>query len=440
MKGAHGIDLYLRGLIKTYRTQRVRGPVRVTTLLNKLLALPGVRVVGVSCSERDRVVVEVALRRRKLVCPECGYTARGRRDTRPVDSSWRHLDFGRWRLEIRARLRRIDCPIHGARTEEVPFARPGSRFTRDVEDLVAFLATKMDKSAIARLARVDWDTVGRICERVVADGLDPRRLDGLVEIGVDEVSWKRQHNYLTLVADHRRGKIVWGTQGKDTAALDRFFADLGEQRTGRLEAISMDMGAAYAKSARQHAPRATQCIDPFHAVAKVTEALDKVRRAEWNALRKLDPAAATRFKGARWVLLKNPDNLTEKQQATWRKLRRHGGALWRAYALKEAFRAIFAGDLDPDQAAKLIDRWISKASRSRIDAFVTVAKTIRKHRDGILAALKLGINNGRAEGLNNVVRLITRRAFGFHSADAALALIMLNCGPITLLLPHERSR
>jgi transposase len=439
MKGAHGIDLYVRGLIKTCRTLRVRDPVRVTTLLKKLLALPGVWVRGVSCPAPDTVVVEVVLRRRKLVCPECGYTARARRDTRPVASTWRHLDFGRWRVEIRARLRRINCPEHGVRTEQVPFARSGSRFTRDVEDLVAFLATKMDKTAIGRLARIDWDTVGRICARVVADGLEPERLDGLVEIGVDEVSWKRQHHYLTLVTDHRRGQIVWGTPGKDAAALDRFFTELGEQRVGKLEAISMDMGPAYAKSARKHAQQAVACIDPFHAVAKVTEALDKVRRAEWNQLRKLDPAAAKRFKGARWVLLKNPTNLTEDQQATWRKLRRRGGTIWRAYNLKEAFRAIFSGDLNPDEAATLIDRWISTASRSRIDAFVKVSRTIRQHRDGILAALQLDINNGRAEGLNNVVRLITRRAFGFHSAAAALALIMLNCGPITLLLPHERS-
>lgn len=412
---------------------------RVTTLLNKLLDLPGVRVVAVSFPQPDQVAVEVALRRRRLVCPECGYAASARRDTRPVASSWRHLDVGRWRVEIRARLRRIACPEHGARVEGVPFARAGSRFTRDFEDLVAYLATKTDKTAITRLARIDWDTVGRICERVVADGLDPHRLDGLVKIGVDEVSWKRQHNYLTLVTDHHRGKIIWGTEGKDTAALDRFFADLGEHRGKALEAISLDMGAAYANSAAKHAKQATRCIDPFHAVAKVTEALDKVRRTEWNALRKIDPAAAKRFKGARWALLKDPAKLTEDQQATWRRLRRHGGTIWRAYALKEAFRGIFAGDLTPEEAAVLIDRWISKASRSGIPAFVAVAKTIRKHRDGILAALKLRINNGRAEGLNNVVRLITRRAYGFHSASAALALIMLTCGPITLSLPHERS-
>ena len=112
--------------------------------------------------------------------------------------------------------------------------------------------------------------------------------------------------------------------------------------------------------------------------------------------------------------------------------------MWRAYTLKEAFRAIFAGDLDPDAVAELIDRWISRASRSRLPAFVKAAKTIRKYRDGILAAIRLGINNGRAEGLNNVVRLIFRRARGFHTAEAALALVMLTCGPITLQLPHER--
>ena len=162
------------------------------------------------------------------------------------------------------------------------------------------------------------------------------------------------------------------------------------------------------------------CIDPFHAVALVTTALDVVRRATWNELRQLpDQTAAKKFKGARWSLLKRPENLTEDQAATLRKLRRRGGDLWRAYALKEAFRAIFSGDLDPDQSAELIDRWCSKASRSRLAPFVKVSKTIRKFRDGILAALRLKINNARAEGLNNHVRLIIRRAYGFHSPQAA---------------------
>lgn len=411
---------------------------RATTLLNRLLALPGIWVRGVSVAG-DAMVVEVGLRRRKLVCPACGYTTWFRHDTRSVDSTWRHLDAGRWRVQVRARLRRICCPTHGVRVEGVPFARHRAGFTREFEDVAAYLATKVDKTAICRLLRIDWDTVGRICERVIADGLDADRLDGLVTIGVDEVSYKKNHNYLTLVTDHQRGKIVWGAEGKDTATLDQFFAELGAERAAQLQAVSLDMGPAYAKSVNKSSPQAVSCIDPYHAVAKVTEALDKVRRKEWNKLRKIDPDKAKKFKGARWVLLKRQTNLTDEQQATLRKFRRRGGIIWRAYRLCEAFRDIFAGDLTADQAEQLLDRWLSKASRSGIDEMVKVARTIRKHRDGILAAIRLGINNGRAEGLNNIVRLISRRAFGFHSATAALGLIMLTCGPITHVLPHERS-
>jgi transposase len=175
-------------------------------------------------------------------------------------------------------------------------------------------------------------------------------------------------------------------------------------------------------------------------VKLVGEALDIERRKAWNELRRSgNPDAAKKFKGARWALLKKPSNLNDDQAATLRKLKRRGGDVWRAYTLKEAFRAIFAGDLTPEAVEELIDRWISRASRSRLPAFVKAAKTIRKFRNGLLAAIRLNINNGRAEGLNNVVRLIFRRARGFHSPEAALALVMLTCGPITLRLPHERS-
>jgi transposase len=415
--------------------------VRATTLLNRLLDLPGLDVSGVSLDGR-RMLVEVRLRARRLACPLCPFTTRARYDTRPVSSYWRHLDFGTATVVLCAGLRRIDCPEHGVLVEAVPFARYRSGFTRDFEDVTAYLATKTDKTTIARFLRIDWDTVGRVCERVVATELDENRLDGLVNIGVDEISWRKHHKYLTLVTDHTRRKVVWGKAGKDTATLDAFFDDLGPDRAAAIEAVSMDMGAAYAKSVRAegHAPQAVVCIDPFHAVKLVAEALDAERRKAWNELRHGgNPAAAKKFKGARWALLKNPGNLTDDQAATLRKLKRRGGDIWRAYTLKEAFRAIFAGDLDTDTVAELIDRWISRASRSRLPAFVKTAKTIRKHRDGILAAIRLGINNARAEGLNSVVRLIIRRARGFHSADAALALVMLACGPITLQLPHERA-
>lgn len=383
------------------------------------------------------MVVEVGLRAARLACPCCDYTTRARYDTRREASSWRHLDFGVSPVIVQAWLRRLDCPDHGVVVEGVPFARHRSRFTTDVEDVTAFLATRTDKTTIARFLRIDWDTVGRICERVVAAGLDPQRLSGLVDIGVDEISWRKHHKYLTLVTDHVAGKVVWGRTGKDAATLNAFFDELATGQATELRTVSMDMGPAFNKSVREHAPQATIAIDPFHAVKLVTEALDAVRRTAWNELRALDPAAARTFKGARWSLLKRPENLTDEQSATLRKLRRRGGDVWRAYTLKEAFRAIFAGDLDTTTVTTLIDRWISKATRSRLPAFVTTAKTIRRFRDGILTAIRTGINNARAEGLNSVVRLIIRRARGFHSPEAALALVMLTCGPTELQLPHE---
>jgi transposase len=267
-----------------------RGAVRATTLLRRLLDLRGVTVRGFSMQD-GRLDVDVALTRRRLECPLCDYTTPFRYDTRRAPSSWRHLDFGASVVVVWADLRRLRCPQHGVVVEEVPFARHRSGFTRDFEVLTAFLATKTDKTTIARFLRIDWDTVGRICERVVATDMDHDRLDGLVNIGVDEVSWKKHHNYLTLVTNHATAKVVWGKAGKDTATLNAFFDDLaeldgadsddhdegardgdegaedgggsGQGHAERIEAVSMDMGQAFAKSVKANAPQATICIDPF---------------------------------------------------------------------------------------------------------------------------------------------------------------------------------
>ena len=361
-------------------------------------------------------------------------------------------------------------------------------------DSHAWLATRTDKTTITRMLRIGWRTVGRIIKRVCDDELDPGRLGDLFDIGIDEVSWKRQHNYLTLVADHLRRQVVWGCEGKGEKAADAFFEELDPEpaapppparrpasqlyeaqepaimvpfgpcptvpaghgipaawlqddrdldlavvaRASRLTAVSMDMTGGYAKSVRHHAPQATVCIDPYHVVQLANQALDEVRRAYWNELRQLDDQhAAKRFKDARWCLLKRPENLSEQQADTLARLKAAGGEVWRAYALKEAVRGIFEPGLSLEDVTLLIDRLLSRLARSRLEPFVRLGKTIRKHRDGILAAIRLGINQGRTEALNNKVRLITRRAYGFHSAKAALALIMLTCGPITLHLPHE---
>ena len=466
-------------------------PVRVTAAFSRLLDLSGIWVRKV-CFEPDRVVVHVALRRKKLLCPRCGFSTMARENEQDHDSVWRHLDLGIWRLEIHARLRRLRCPEHGALVEGVPFARYGARFTRDFENLVAWLATKTDQTAICRLVRIDWETVGRIIKRVGDELLPADRLTNLFEISLDEVAWRKGHRYLTLAGDHRQGCVVWGTEGKGQAAADRFFDELdpppeddqaaaaktsssqtapaimvpfgpcptvpagaglpaawlgpGEEldpclfaRASRLSAVSMDMTGGYAASVRQRAPQAEIVIDNYHVVALATKALDEVRREHWNELRQAgDQQAAKEFKDSRWSLLKNPEDLTDQQAATLAALHAAGGKVPRGYGHKEMVRAIFAPGLSVAAVDKLIDRLLARLSRSRLQPFIRLGRTIRKHRQGILAARRLGLSNARAEALNNKVKLIVRRAYGFHSARAALALILLTCGPITLTLPHHR--
>jgi len=384
------------------------------------------------------IVAQVALRRRRLACPRCSFTTSHRYDQRGADSVWRHLDLGGRVFRLRMRRNRLVCPEHGVVTQAVPFARPGTGFTRDFEDLVVWLTTRSDKTTVSAFARVAWRTVGAMCTRVAAEKLEADRLAGLVDIGVDEISWRKHHRYLTLVTDHATSTVVWGAPGKDAATLEGFFDDLPAGAAEGIEAVSMDLGPAYAKAVRDRAPQAVICFDPFHVVKLATDALDSVRRQVWQSARAYpDKNLAKKYKGARWALAKNPQDLTGTQAETLKSLRRNGGALWRAYQLKEALRAVFAGDLNPDQVMDLLTRWCSRAQRCRIPAFVKTAKTIRKHADGIAAAINRGLSNGRQEGLNRKIRTTIMRAYGFHSAEAALAMTMLTCGPIKLELPYH---
>lgn len=200
----------------------------------------------------------------------------------------------------------------------------------------------------------------------------------------------------------------------------------------------MDLVPAYAKAVGEHAPQAVICFDPFHVITLAGDALDAVRRQAWQSARRFpDKTIARKYKGTRWALLKNPGDLNLDQAETLAGLRKQGGALWRAYQLKEALRAVFAGDLEPEAVLELLGRWCSRAQRPRIPEFIKAARTISAHLEGIAAAVIQGLANGRHEGLNNKIRTMTRRSYGFHRPEAALALIMLACGPVTLELPYH---
>lgn len=178
---------------------------------------------------------------------------------------WRHLDLGRTRCVIECELRRLRCADCGVHLEAVPWARPDARHTRDFEDVTAWLAQQMAKTQIAGLLRIAWDTVGQIVEHVISERHDERRLEGLVQIGVDEISYRRHHRYLTSVVDHHGGGIVWCAAGRSSETLRGFFERLGERRHS-IKAVSIDMSGGYEKAIREALPGAEVCFDPFHVV------------------------------------------------------------------------------------------------------------------------------------------------------------------------------
>ena len=421
---------------------------RATTAFNKMLAIPGADVAGVQFSPAG-IVVGLRRRARRLRCP-CGWSTRAvyDRSTR----RWRHLDLGAARLYLEAEIRRLACPACGrVRTETVPWARPGARFTSDFEDVVVYLAQRTDKTTITRLLRCSWEAVAAIVTRVVAEHLDDTRLEGLYRIGIDEVAYRKGHRYLTVVADHdRAGAVVWAGEGMSSATLERFFDALGAARAARLQAASMDLHGAYAKVTRARAPHARVCADPFHIIQLANAATDEVRRAAWNSTRRAagvarpgplarvrqDPAAQL-VKNTRWALLKDPASWTDRQRQTITRLRRARHVLFRAWVLKEELRDLYR--LPPDSRPDAhLDAWLARASRCRIPAMLDLSRTIRRHRDQILAAVDLGLSNSKLEGLNSKIRRINHRGYGHHSAAAVIAMIYLCCSGLTVTLPTER--
>ncbi len=403
----------------------------------RLLGVGRAVVEGVRLEEDGSVVVAARPRRREASrCGRCGRRCPGY-DQGEGRRRWRALDLGATRAYVEAEAPRVECREHGVVVARVPWARHGSWFTRAFEQQVAWLAAQCSKRAICELMRVSWLTVGRIIERVVADAQAERGdpLAGLQRIGIDELSYRVGQRYITVVVCHDSGRLVWAADGRDRKTVERFFDALGLERCARLELVSSDMGEWITRVVAERCPLATLCLDPFHVVALASEALDEVRREVWNEARRAGDASGARWlKGARWALWKRPERLTERQRAKLASIAAVNRRLYRAYLLKEQLRVVFQ-EPDVEAAIALLDAWLVWARRCRLPSFVKLAATINAQRPGIVATLTHRLSNARIEAINTTLRLICRRAYGFHSADALIALAMLRVGGLCPPLP-----
>jgi len=385
--------------------------------------------------ELETIVVSVRPKaREKHRCGVCGRRC-PREDCGEGRRRWRALDLGTTFAYLEADAPRVYCKHHRVVVAAVPWARHDSRFTIAFEDQCCWLAVNTSKKAVAELMRVTWRTVGSICERVAEEAIAQRDLlAGLKRVGIDDFSHRKGQRYLTVVVDHDSGRLVWAAPGRDRKTVEKFLDLLGTERCAQLELVSCDMAESIALAVAERCPNAIRCVDPFHVIQLATDALDEIRREVWNQARRAGhKQAAKELKGARFVLWKNPGRLTERQHRKLAQIQQTNKPLYRAYLISQQLREIYRVSFD--EAILLLDAWLAWARRCRLAPFVKLAKTITKQRPGIEAAIRHGLSNARIEQVNTQLRLITRRAYGFRTPQALIALAMLTLGGLCPHLP-----
>lgn len=410
---------------------------RVSKVLKAILGFTREVVImsaEVVAGDRPKLRVQVRAKVRKRGwCGRCGELAAWF-DNGDGPRSWRHLDAGHAIVELVAVARRVDCRSCGPTVAAVPWARHASAFTRAFEDLVVHDAIVGNKQAAADRYGISWRAVNNMCVRLATEALGRvDLLDGLIAVAIDEVKYKKGHRYLTVVCDHASGRVVWAAPGRSKETVGRFFDALGD-RAGELQFVTADGATWITEVVAERAPDAIVCLDTFHVIGWATTALDEVRRAEWNKLRHAGATkAAKEFKGLRFLLRRNWENLSMGQRETLWALETANRRTFRALQLKEELRDVFA--LPLIQARRALDCWLHYATRSRLAPFVKLARTIRAYRTAIEATIEWRLTNGIAESNNASIGRIRTNARGFHDPQAFITMVMLDRAGLAPALP-----
>jgi transposase len=401
-------------------------------------------------------------------CPICHKRCKCYDTKNPQPRSWRALDWGATLVEVVYDTHRIDCPEHGVLVADVPWAYPSSGFTKDFDLTVGWLAVYLPRSVVSEYMRIDWETVGRCVHRTLND-IEPersRRLDNLVNIGIDETSYKKGHKYITVIVNHDTNAVVWAAQGHGKTVLESFYKQLSKEQLSSIKVVTGDGARWITDCVREFTPVCERCVDQFHVVQWAMEALDEVRREVWNEayadvkqLKKEHPRGkgrpkeddpstaiiraakekAEEIKNSAYALGKAPEHLTEKQQLRVQMIAENNNRLYRAYRMKEMLRLLLKIK-DVDEAEATLKRWLWWASHSRIPAFKELYEKIKRHKQHILNAIRLGMSNARIEATNNKIKLIIRKAYGFRNIQNMLDMVYLVCSDLRVPLPNRKPK
>jgi transposase len=367
-------------------------------------------------------------------CSRCHIRCAGY-DTGGGRRRWRAPDVGLMRVYLEAEAPRLSCPEHGVVVAAVPWARTGSKFTRAFEEITAWLCAQMAGTRVAEYLRTTWRLVQAMVTRVVAEVAERAdRLAGLRRIGVDEIAYRKGQRYLLIVIDHDTGRLVWGAEGRNAATLRRFFDALGPERAAELTHVSADGAQWIHDVVAERAGQAVICLDAFHVVAWATKALETLRRRLAAELRTAGhPSQASTLGHTRWALVKNPEDLSTQQRTTLAGLAKTNHQLYRGYLIKEQLREIF--HVKDNGGVGLLGGLIAWCARCRIPEFVALGRTLRRYQPLILNTLQHHLSNARTEATNTHLRALTKRAYGFRTPEALLAMAMLTRGGCCPPLP-----
>ena len=360
-------------------------------------------------------------------CPVCGQA-----DCRAYDTeqkSWRHLNFFQHETFIAARVPRSDCPRCGPRLVAVPWARPGSGFTLLFEAYVIIMAQQMPIFNVGQLVGEHDTRLWRLLHHYVENAREQLDMSATVRVGMDETSKSRGYDYVSLFVDFDERKVIFATEGKDAATVERFSQDLAAHQgdPNKVEEVCCDMSPAFINGVEQHLPNAQFTFDKFHVIKIINDAVDKVRREE----QQLRPE----LKSSRYVWLKNPQNLKVAQSRQLEKLDVKGLNLKtvRAYHIRLNFQEFW--QQPPEQAEAFLKSWYFWATHSRLQPMIEAARTIKRHWQGVLRWFTSQINNGILEGINSLVQAAKARARGYRSSRNLITMIYLLAGKLKFDLP-----
>lgn len=363
----------------------------------------------------------------QVECPECQRSC-SIKDLRE-ERRWRHLDTMQFQTVIKSRVPRSECPEHGVKTIAVPWAGPNSRFTLLFERFAidVMIAAKSIQSA-ASLLGLSWDQVHHIQARAVERGLSRRKLDDIKRVGIDEKSFLKGHKYASLMVDIDGARILDVVQDRTLEAAEQLWQKLPEEVRGGIDAVAMDMWDAFITSTKKHAPQADIVHDKFHISKYLGVAVDKVRRAEHKSFLKEGDET---LKGAKYLFLKNPENMSEQEKDRFKSLHMDNLKAGRAWSIKETFSEFWTYSYQTS-AEKFFKRWYWWATHSRLKPMVDVAKLMKRHLSNILTYLRHQITNAMMEGFNSKIQSIKANARGYRNFANYRIAILFYCGKLNL--------